>query len=97
MVAELPKKLDEKNLALKISKCEFFKTEVISLSQTPSQSRINPKLTKTGAILNLHPPRSQKYLRSFMGSINHLSKFIPNAVSWADKLLPLLREEIETK
>ena len=30
-----------------------------------------------------------------MGSINHLSKFIPNAASLTDKLRPLLREENE--
>ena len=32
-----------------------------------------------------------------MGSINHLSKFIPNAASLTDKLRPLLREENEKK
>ena len=32
-----------------------------------------------------------------MGSINHLSKFIPNAASLTDQLRPLLREENEQK
>ena len=32
-----------------------------------------------------------------MGSINHLSKFIPDAASLTDKLRPLLREENEKK
>ena len=32
-----------------------------------------------------------------MGSINHLSKFIPNAASLTDKLRPLLKEEHEKK
>ena len=32
-----------------------------------------------------------------MGSINHLSKFIPNAASLTDQLRPLLREENEKK
>ena len=35
--------------------------------------------------------------QSFMGSINHLSKFIPNAASLTDKLRPLLKEENEKK
>ena len=32
-----------------------------------------------------------------MGSINHLSKFIPTAANLTDKLRPLLREENEKK
>ena len=32
-----------------------------------------------------------------MGSINHLSKFIPNAASLMDKLRPLLKYENEKK
>ena len=32
-----------------------------------------------------------------MGSINHLSKFIPNAASLTEKLRPLLKEENEKK
>ena len=37
------------------------------------------------------------WLRSFFGSINHLSKFIPNAANPTDKLRPLSREENEKK
>ena len=32
-------------------------------------------------------------LRSFLGSINHLAKNIPNAASLTEKLWPLLKEE----
>ena len=51
------------------------------------------KIAKTEAKSNLQPPKSLKPLRSFMGSINHLSKFIPSAASLTDKLRPLLKEE----
>ena len=56
---------------------------------------IIPKITKTEAIANLQPPKSLKQLRLFMGSINHLSKFIPNAANLTEKLRPLLKEENE--
>ena len=56
---------------------------------------ISPKITKTEAILKLSPPTSLKQLRSFLGSINHLAKFIPNAANLTDKSRPLLREENE--
>ena len=56
-----------------------------------------PEVTKTEAILKLENPKSLKQLRSFLGSINHLSKFIPKAANLTDKLRPLLREENEKK
>ena len=37
------------------------------------------------------------WLRYFLVSINHLSKFIPNAANPTDKLRPLSREENEKK
>ena len=88
-------KLDKENLSLKLSKCEFFETEVNWVGHKLSESGITPKITKTEAILKLEHPRSLKQLRSFLGSINHLSKFIPNAANLTDKLRPLLREENE--
>ena len=45
----------------------------------------------------LEHPKSLKQLRSFLGSINHLAKFIPNAANLTDKLRPLSREENEKK
>ena len=47
--------------------------------------------------MKLSPPTSLKQLRSFLGSINHLAKFIPNAANLTDKLRPLLREGNEKK
>ena len=88
LVREALKRLDNENLALKVAKCEFFQSEVNSLGHKLSPTGIIPKITKTEAILNLHPPKSLKQLRSFLGSINHLSKFIPNAASLTDKLRP---------
>ena len=90
-------KLDKENLALKLSKCEFFQNEVNWLGHKLSLDGISPKITKTEAILKLSPPSSLKQLRSFLRSINHLAKFIPNPANLTDKLRPLLREENEKK
>ena len=62
-----------------------------------SESGVSPKFTKTEAIQNPNPPNSLKQLRSFLGSINHLAKFIPNAASLTEKLPPLLRGESKEK
>ena len=97
LITDVLTKLDKENLSLKLSKCEFFKTKVNWLGHKLSESGVTPKITKTEAILKLEHPRSLKQLRSFLGSINHLSKFIPNAANLTDKLRPLLREENEKK
>ena len=97
LVRNVLQKLDDENLALKISKCEFFQPAVNWLGHNLSIHGIIPKITKTEAIANLKPPKSLKQLRSFMGSINHLSKLIPNAASLTEKLRPLLKEENEKK
>ena len=97
LITDVLMKLDKENLSLKLSKCEFFKTEVNWLGHKLSESGVTPKITKTAAILKLEHPKSLKQLRSFLDSINHLSKFIPNAANLTDKLRPLLREENEKK
>ena len=97
LVEAVLKKLDAENLALKLSKCEFFKQEVNWLGHHLSEAGVKPKITKTEAVVNLNPPKSLKQLRSFLGSINHLAKFIPNAASLTEKLRPLLKEENQKK
>ena len=47
--------------------------------------------------MKLEHPKSLKQLRSSLGSINHLSKFIANAATLTNKLRLLLREENEKK
>ena len=76
---------------------DFFQPSVNWLGHSLSAEGIVPKITKTEAIANLQPPKSLKQLRSFMGSISHLSNFIPNAASLTDKLRPLLKEENKKK
>ena len=38
----------------------------------------SPKFSKIEAIQSLKAPRTLKQLRSFMGTLNHLQKFIPD-------------------
>ena len=97
IVETVQKKLDYENLALKILKFEIFKNQVNWLGHHLFESGVSPKFTKTEAIQNINPPKSQKQLRSFLGSINHLAKLIPNAASLTEKLRPLLKGETKVK
>ena len=93
LITDVLIKLNRENLSHKLSKCEFFKTEVYWLGYKLSKNGVTPKIKKTEAIPKLEHRRSLKQLRSFLGSINHLSKFIPIAATFTDKLRPLLYEK----
>ena len=66
--------------------------EVNWLGYKLSGNGVTPKTTKAEAILKLDHPKFLKQLTLFLGSINHLSKFILNTANLTDKLRPLKRE-----
>ena len=48
--------------------------------------------SKTAAIAEIKAPKTLKQLRSFLGSVHHLSKFIPNLAKICHPLRPLLKK-----
>ena len=84
------KRLDQANLAISLHKCEFGLTEIIWLGYKINSEGINPTKRKTDAIIQLENPKTLKQLRSFMGSIHQLVKFIPNLAALSAPLRPLL-------
>ena len=97
LVTEVFEKLNQENLSLKLSKCDFGKNEVNWLRSNLSENGVTPKITITKAKLKLEFPKLMKQLRSFLRKINHLSKFIPIAAKLTDELRPLLPQENEKK
>ena len=57
--------------------------KVIPNGVTPTKSKFN-------AIISLEPPKTLKQLRSFMGCIHQLKKFLPNLAEMSEPLRPLL-------
>ena len=86
------KKLDEDNLRINLPKCHFAKTEIEWLGHKFSQSGIAPLESKTAAIASLPAPKNLKQLRSFLGSVHYLGKFIPNLSQLCHPLRPLLKK-----
>ena len=78
LVYKCLKKLDEDNLRINLPKCHFAKTEIEWLGHKFSQSGIAPLESKSAAIASLSAPNNLKQLRSFLGSVHYLGKFIPN-------------------
>ena len=85
------KKLDDNNLRINLPKCHFAKTEIKWLGHKFTQSGIAPLEIKTAANLILTAPKNLKQLRSFLGSVNYLVKFIPNLSQLCHPLRPLLK------
>ena len=85
-------KLEADNLRINLSKCHFAKHQINWLVFTFSQSGVKPIEPKTVAIAEIKAPKTLKQLRSFLGSVHHLSKFIPNLAKICHPLRSLLKK-----
>ena len=94
-VTKCLKKLDEDNLRIKnLQKCHFAKTEIEWLGYKFTQICISPLESRTVAILTIPPPTTVKRLRSFLGSVHYIGKFIPHLAELCHPLRPLLTKFI---
>ena len=85
-------RLDDENLGINLPKCHFGKLEIDWLGYHISQEGISPLESKTAAILVLEAPKTLKKLRSFLGSVHYIGKFILNLAQISHPLRPLLRK-----
>ena len=83
-------RLNNENLAINLQKCEFAKEQITWLGFVVTPNGVTPTKQKCDAIINLENPKTLKQLRSFMGCIHHLIKFIPNLARISEPLRPLL-------
>ena len=90
-------RLDKKNLAISLQKCEFAATEITWLGYKINPDGIIPTKRKTEAIIKMEPPKTLKQLRSLKGSIHHLQKFIPNLTKISAPLRSLLSHKEKIK
>ena len=86
-------RLNKEGLAISLQKCEFGKQQIEWLGFKITPHGVTQLITKTEALQKLDTPKTIKQLRSFMGSIHHLIKFIPNLAEISEPLRPLLRKE----
>ena len=84
-------KIGAENLAKSLDKCKFACKQVEWLGYTINSECIKPLIKKTEAIEKLSPPKTLKQLKNFMGSIDHLTRYIPNLAQTAAALSPLLK------
>ena len=92
LVRKILIKFDQENLCINLAKCHYAKDQIEWFGHRITQSSIIPLSNKTGAIQQLLSPSNLKKLRSFMGSLQHISKFAPNLSQLCHPLRLLLKQ-----
>ena len=86
-------RLEQNNLRIKKSKCEFFKDSVEYLGHCVDAQGLHTLPSKVEAILKVPDPENLQQLRSFLGLLNYYGKFIPNLASIVHPLNQLLQKD----
>ena len=86
-------KLDAENMAISLDKSKFGCKQVEWLGYVINEYGTIPMQKKNQATVQLCHPKSFKQLRSFMGSIYHLNKFILTLAQFCKPLRLLLSVE----
>ena len=76
-------------------KTELFKKELTWLGYLINQNGVKPIQDKTDAITKLKAPTNTKELKSLLGSIQHLSKFLNNLSKTTDRMRKLLKKDVK--
>lgn len=66
------------NLKLKGEKCNFGLRELVFLGHLINGDTVKPDPSKIRMLLNQSLPKTMKQLQSFLGFVNHYSRYIPN-------------------
>ena len=90
---EILSKLQENSYRASEKKTELFKKELTWLGYEKNQNGVKPIKDETEAITKLKAPTNIKELKSFLGSIQHLSKFLNNLSKKTDRMRRLLKKD----
>ena len=59
-------------------KCKFFQTEISFVGHIVGKNGIKQDPNKVLAVQNMPAPKDKKALRTFLGMVTYMAKFIPN-------------------
>lgn len=74
-------------------KCRFKQTQTPFLGHTLSSEGVAPAEEKVRSILNFRSPQTKEELRSFLGLVTYVSRFIPNLATVNYSLRELLKQQ----
>lgn len=87
------KVLNRYGILLNDHKCKFKQREIRFLGHKLSAEGVSPSDDKVKSILQFRAPTSKEELRSFLGLVTYVSRFIPNLASMNAPLRDLLKRE----
>ena len=88
-------KLEDARYRASERKSEFFKNKMKWLGHEIDENGIKANKEKVKAILELKHPENPKQLKSFLGAIQYLAKFLPKLSERTDRLRKLLKKNTE--
>ena len=88
-------RLIQANLKIKLSKCEFARTQLQYLGHIINSQGIATDPKKVEAIRLWAPPKTVKELEQFLGTVNYYAKFIPNFSHLASPLFQLKKKGVK--
>ena len=89
------KRLHDRGLCLKRSKCAFMQHSVEYLGYQIDAEGLHTTTGKVKAILDAPKPDDVKQLRSFLGLVNYYGRFVPNLATVAHPLNQLLCKDVK--
>ena len=87
-------RIEASGLKLNKAKCEVRKGSVTLLGQKISRQGVEPDPDKLAAVRELQAPQNEQELRSLLGTINYLGKFVPQIQSKLKPLNDLLKKDV---
>lgn len=85
--------LRNRNVKLNDGKCIYGVSEVKFSGHILSQDGIKPDTDKLGAVRNFREPASREEVRSFLGLINYMGKFVPDLATVTEPLRKLTKQQ----
>ncbi|KAF2903689.1 hypothetical protein ILUMI_02484 [Ignelater luminosus] len=89
--------LEQKGLTLNQKKCIFGKSLVTFMGHILSEKGIQPLESKIEAIESFRQPQTKEEVRSFLGLVNYVGKFIPDLATTTEPLRRLIRQDVHFK
>ena len=84
-------------LNLNYAKCDIKKDSIKFFGNILSTAGMKPDVNKVKAIIDMKPPQNKGEVRSLIGMITFLNRYIPNASSLLEPLRSLIKKDIHFK
>ena len=88
-------RLEEANLYIQLTKCNFAVTEVEYLGHIVSDKGIRPDPKKISAIVNYPQPKTVRDIRAFLGLVGYYRRFIKHFADIAKPLTELIKKDTD--